>query len=140
MTRLALIAAPLLLAACVTPALTEDAIDRGEWALVGIGGQDVDWGVTLAFAGDGFSGQAPCNRYFGQTGAALPALAIDSIGATRMACPDLDREQAWFETLKSVQRAEMDQGHLFLIGPEGLVVEFVRDPAKDPCLSCLAAQ
>ena len=69
-----------------------------------------------------------------------PALASHLIRAPPLACPHLSRVPACFETLKSVQRPEIDQGHLFLIGPEVLVVEFVRDRPKDPCLSCLAAQ
>ena len=55
-----------------------------------------------------------------------------------MACPDLAAESAYFQALEAMQSAEITDNHLFLIGPEGRVMEFTRDPAKDgTCLSCL---
>lgn len=137
------IAAATLLAACVTPAVSQDSrVGTGEWHLIAVGGEAVDWTASIAFAADGtVSGQAPCNRWFGTNAVPLPGVQIDGIGATKMACPDLAAEAAWFETLGQVRQAEVDQGHLFLIGREGLVVEFVADPAAgEPCLSCLARQ
>lgn len=137
--RFAPLLAALALAACVTPALSEDEIAGVDWHLVGLEGQAVDWAATLRIDGDKLSGQAPCNRWFGTTTAALPAVSIQGIGATKMACPDLAAESAYFETLQAMQRVELDQGHLFLIGPEGRIMEFAKDP-KEPCLSCLARQ
>lgn len=129
----------LSLAACVTPALSDDGIAGVDWHLVGLEGQEVGWAASLRFEGDKVTGKAPCNRWFATNAAALPAVSIQSIGATKMACPDLAAESAYFETLQAMQRAELDQGHLFLIGPEGRVVEFATDP-EAPCLSCLARQ
>ena len=137
--RFAPLFAALALAACVTPALSEDEIAGVDWHLVGLEGQTVDWVASLRIEGDKLSGKAPCNRWFGTNSAALPAVAIQGIGATKMACPDLAAESAYFEALHAMQRAELDLGHLYLIGPEGRVMEFARDPAE-PCLSCLARQ
>jgi heat shock protein HslJ len=131
--------AALALAACVTPALSGQ-IEGGDWHLIGLEGTPAPFRATIAFEGDRVGGQAPCNRWFGTNRAALPEVAIDAIGATKMACPDLAAESAWFETLQAMTRAELDQGHLFLIGAEGRVLEFVRDPAVgEPCLSCTPA-
>lgn len=130
---------PLLaLAACVTPALS-DEIPGVDWHLVGLEGQDIDWQASLRIDGDKVTGKAPCNRFFGANSATLPAISFAAMGATRMACTDLQAENAYFEALQSMQRAELDQRHLFLIGPEGRIMEFARDPA-DTCLSCLARQ
>ncbi len=134
-----LLCAALALAACVTPALSDDEIAGVDWHLVGLEGQEVEWTASLRFDGDKVSGKAPCNRWFGTNSAALPAIAIQAIGATKMACDHLDAEDAYFETLQAMQRVELDQGHLFLIGPEGRIVEFALDP-EEPCLSCLARQ
>jgi heat shock protein HslJ len=71
--------------------------------------------------------------------ATLPEFSLGPVRATRMACPDLPAETVFFEVLRAMQRAELDQGHLYLTGPEGRVMEFARDPAE-PCLSCLARQ
>lgn len=138
--RLALfVSAALSLTACVTPALSDPEIAGVDWHLVGLEGQEVDWEASLRLDGDKVSGKAPCNRWFATNAAALPAVSIQSIGATKMACPDLAAESAYFEALQAMQRAELDQGHLFLIGPEGRIVEFATD-AGQPCLSCLARQ
>ena len=131
--------AALGLAACVPPTQTGGEIFGVDWILVGIEGQAVDWRASLRLDGDKAGGQAPCNRWFASNEVAFPAVAITRIGATRMACPELAAEQAYFETLEAMQRAELDQGHLFLIGREGRLMEFARDPGA-PCLSCLARQ
>ena len=137
--RFAPLFAALALAACVTPALSEDEIAGVDWHLVGLEGQTVDWAASLRIEGDKLSGKAPCNRWFGTNTVALPAVAIQGIGATKMACPDLAAESAYFETLQAMQRAELDQGHLYLIGPEGRIMEFAKDE-NEPCLSCLSRQ
>ena len=135
----ALAAATLGLAGCVPPTQTTAEVAGVEWLLVGIEGQAVDWRASLRLEGDKASGQAPCNRWFASNSAALPGINLGEIGATRMACPDLAAESAYFEALQAMQRTEVDQGHLFLIGMEGRIMEFARDP-NQPCLSCLARQ
>ena len=137
--RFATLFAALALAACVPPALSEDEIAGVDWHLVGLEGQSVDWTASLRIDGDKLSGKAPCNSWFAKTSATLPEVSIGPIGATRMACPDLAAETVFFEALSAMQRAELDQGHLYLIGPEGRIMEFATDP-KEPCLSCLARQ
>lgn len=134
-----LAALALTLAACVAQA--DDAITGTEWHLIGIEGQRAPAPLSLLLDDQGkASGQAPCNRWFASNGAALPALALSDIGATKMACPDLAVEQAYFEALAAMERVELAGGHLFLIGPEGRVLEFTADPAADPaddtCQSC----
>lgn len=126
------------LAACVSPALS-DEIAGVDWHLVGLEGQEIAWNASLRLDGDKVTGKAPCNRYFGTNAATLPAISFGGMGATRMACPDLAAETVYFEALQAMQRAELDQGHLYLIGPEGRIMEFARDPTE-PCLSCLARQ
>lgn len=127
-----------VLAACVAPALA-DEISGTDWHLVGLEGQKVEWQASLRLDGDKVSGKAPCNRYFGTNAATLPEISFGGMGATKMACPDLAAEDAYFSALQAMQRAELDQGHLFLIGPEGRIIEFAMD-ADQPCLSCVARQ
>ena len=137
--RLFPILAALSLAACVTPAQSQAEIEGVDWHLVGLEGQTVAWTASLRFDGKGVSGNAPCNSWGARNGASLPEVSIAALRATRMACPDLKAESAFFEALQAMQRAELDQGHLYLIGPEGRIMEFARDPGE-PCLSCLARQ
>ncbi|MBK6469063.1 MAG: META domain-containing protein [Rhodobacter sp.] len=129
----------LILAASLSfafPAYAE-GID-GDWHLIGIEGQPAPAPLSISFATDGtFSGQAPCNRFFGTVTGTLPALSLGSIGATRMACPEMATEAAYFESLDAMQSAELAEDRLFLIGPEGRVLEFARKTGEDmPCLSC----
>jgi heat shock protein HslJ len=131
--------AALSMAACVTPAMSEAEIEGVDWHLVGLEGQTVSWAASLRLDGTQVGGKAPCNTWFAKNPATLPEVSIRAIGATRMACPDLKGESAYFDALTAMQRAELDQGHLFLIGPEGRIMEFARDPGE-PCLSCLARQ
>lgn len=53
-----------------------------------------------------------------------------------MACDQMAAEDAYFRALQAVTKAEVDQEHLFLIGAEGRVLEFARDPADTKCLTC----
>ncbi len=134
MTRL-LPALTLALAAACTPALATGI--GGEWHLVGIEGSRAPAAATIVFAADGkVSGKAPCNRYFGSYSGELPDIALSPLGATRMACDQLEAEAAYFEALQAMTRAEVDQDHLFLIGAKGGVLEFSRDPDDGLCITC----
>ena len=114
--RFASLLAALALAACVTPALSEDEIAGVDWHLVGLEGQTVDWAASLRIDGDKLSGQAPCNRWFATNAAALPAVSIQAIGATKMACPDIGKEAAYFIALQAVDTMEKTAGFLRLTG------------------------
>ena len=134
MTRL-LPALTLALAAACTPALATGI--GGEWHLVGLDGSRAPAAVTIVFTTDGkVSGKAPCNRYFGGYSGELPQIALSQIGATRMACDRLEAEDAYFRALQAVTHAEVADEHLFLIGPEGRVLEFARDPEDGTCITC----
>lgn len=137
--RLSPLFAALALAACVSPAMSEGEIEGVDWHLVGLEGQAVDWQASIRFDGDSVQGKAPCNGFGGRNGAALPAVSLGALRATRMACPELKQEGAFFAALGAMQRAEIDQGHLYLTGAEGRIMEFARTPGE-PCLSCLARQ
>lgn len=130
----------ILTALCLltSPALAEE-ITAGEWQLLALDGARFAESASLAIDAAGkIAGRAPCNRYFGTNGATLPALSLGGLGATRMACGALAEEQAYLTALGAMTAAELRDDHLILTGPEGRVMEFVRDPgAKDlVCLTC----
>lgn len=133
MTRL--LPALALCAAACTPAVATEI--GGEWTLVGLDGSRPSAAATIVFATDGtVSGKAPCNRYFGSYGGDLPEIALSPLGATKMACEALEAESAYFAALQAVTHAEVADEHLFLIGPEGRVLEFARDPDDQSCITC----
>ncbi|MFP5480226.1 MAG: META domain-containing protein, partial [Alphaproteobacteria bacterium] len=139
MRRLSLAA---LLAVTTTAACAVEPDPVGvDWQLLAVDGAVVDHAATLRIEADGtLGGKAPCNSWSSQNGAALPDLALRGIRATRMACDRLAEEQAFFAVLEVMTRAEMDEdSHLILTGPEGRVLEFVRDrSAGETCKTCRA--
>jgi heat shock protein HslJ len=128
MTRLTL-ATCLALASCITPVLSAEPIVGIDWQLLAIDGQVTDTVATLRMDDVGnVSGRAPCNRWFAVTAAPLPAFQLTGIGATRMACDDLAKEDAFFDALSDMQTAALDgDRNLILTAPDGRSMEFVQD-------------
>ena len=81
--------------------------------------------ATIQFAEDGrVTGQAPCNSYFAAQTAPYPAFNVESIGATRMACPDLAAETQFFTALQSMSRSEVLGDTLILRNDAGREMVF----------------
>jgi heat shock protein HslJ len=98
------------------------------WRLLAIDGKPVDVRTTLLVGDDNqISGQAACNRYSVTNRTALPALQLGPIRATRMACPRLAEEQAYFDALSRMTALKSDAGTLILMDPAGRRMEFVPD-------------
>lgn len=133
----------LLFATCLAIAPLSafaSAVEGVDWHLRAMDGQRVEVSATFRIEADGtVGGQAPCNRYGTTNAAALPAVKLGPIAATRMACDRLDLEQAFFDILAGIDMLALggDQA-LILTGPEGHSLEFVRDPMLDPaaCMTC----
>jgi len=88
--------------------------------------------TTIRFEGDEFSGQGPCNRYFGSrnTNPNVPGL-FGPVGATRMMCPETQMlyEDQYFEALGGVRDASIEGDRLVLeweAGDEDGELVFVR--------------
>jgi heat shock protein HslJ len=113
-----------------------------DWQLLAVDGKVVELDVTatLRIEADGqIGGQAPCNRWSARNGAALPALQLGAIRATRMACDRLAEEQAFFDTLAAMTDMREDGGrNLILAGSDGRTMEFVADRMNSltRCLTC----
>ena len=65
------------------------------------------------------SGRAPCNGYFGKTTVPYPWFQVETIGATKMACPNLSDETDYFNRLKSMTLSEVSGDTLILSNDEG---------------------
>lgn len=97
------------------------------WSLTQTSYGEAPKGVTLVFERNGtFSGQAPCNRYFGRSTVPYPWFESGPIGATRMACSALDQEQAYFAALTGVRLAEVSGRVLILSDSGGASLTFER--------------
>jgi heat shock protein HslJ len=130
--RHALFAASILALTACTGAGADEAVPPDylaiEWKLIALDGAPFPAQATIDFSQPGrVSGQAPCNRWFAGQTAPLPQFAVAAVGATRMACPDLAAEAAFFEALATMTRAEVTGPvNLTLTGDKGRSMEFVR--------------
>jgi heat shock protein HslJ len=133
----------LALALLMTPSVaTAREISGIDWQLLAIDQQVVGFDIVATFRieTDGtITGKAPCNRYGSVNGAALPALSLGGIRATRMACDRLAEEQAFLDALSVMTTATPEgSANLILTGPDGRSMEFVLDRMNSltRCLTC----
>ncbi|MFK7836076.1 MAG: META domain-containing protein [Sulfitobacter sp.] len=81
------------------------AADRS-WHLVELRGSAFEAQATIAFPRRNvITGQAPCNRYTSSNITPYPWFDAGPIAATRMACPDLADESAFFKALEEATQA-----------------------------------
>lgn len=99
------------------------------WILVSLDGKPFPARATLTFPETGrIAGQAPCNRYFAEMRAEYPWFKAERIGATRMACPDLDHETAYFTALSEMTLAYVEGEDLILASDAGREMVFTVAP------------
>ncbi len=91
------------------------------WTLVEQNGAPFSQRATLIFGEDGqVSGQAPCNRFTFTNTLPYPWFETGPVAATKMACPDLDAEDAFFTTLGGMTRAILgEDGKMTMANDEG---------------------
>ena len=128
----------MLLVSCMkqaTPPLVADAagIEGIQWYLTEVGGSPVS-----PMAGDkqphmlldpeekqatGFAG---CNQFFGSYERDGSSLTFGPMGATRMACPDLETglETSVFEALESTRKWKRSDGELLLLDGDAVLARF----------------
>ncbi len=84
---------------------TGGALENTYWILssmkFGVNEVDMDGAkkTTIAFGTDGLEGKAPCNSYFADFSAKGTTLSVTSLGATEMACDELNLENQYLGLL-----------------------------------------
>jgi heat shock protein HslJ len=127
-------AALLLLAACAVPMGPETEVPEGNWLLPGttwrlveLNGAPAAAPTTVTLTEDGrIEGQGPCNRFTAEYSGRWPDLRFQPAAATRMACPDLAAEAAFFDAIGAVDAAALGADGLTLTGPGAVRLRFVR--------------
>ena len=100
------------------------AADR-VWTLQELNGAPFPALATLSFPNPGqIAGQAPCNRYFSSMTTPYPWFETGSVGGTRMACPEMGAETAFFAALQRATLSEVVQDTLILSDTDGLSMVF----------------
>ncbi|MGR3270101.1 META domain-containing protein [Thalassococcus profundi] len=110
-----------LLAACSADE-TVFSYGAGErtFAVQSIDGDGFDARATLSFPEPGrIAGRAPCNAYSGAQLVPYPWFEAGEIIATKMACPDLAAEAAYFEALAEMALVKVEDGTMRLWNDAG---------------------
>lgn len=92
------------------------------WQLERMGLDEVkEVAVTLDFAPEEMriSGRSFCNRYMASYTLEASRLQLSPIGSTRMACPELEQEQRYFDLLSKVRGYRLEAEHLRLLDSTG---------------------
>lgn len=76
------------------------------------------------------NGRGGCNRFFGNYDMDGDKLKFSPIGATRMACPDLQTESEFFRVLETVDAYSIKEGLLSLKSKGNVVAVFFK--AEEP--------
>lgn len=76
-------------------------------------------------------GMAGCNRFFGAYELDGMTLKFSQMGATRMSCPDMNVETAFFKMLENTDRFEIKERKLLLMHGNQVLAEFKEEPLKE---------
>jgi len=100
------------------------AADR-VWVLTELDGAAFSAKATMQFPEPGkIAGAAPCNRYSGAMTAPYPWFEAGQLAVTRMACPDIAAESAFFEALSGMTQSEVSGNTLILSNEAGREMVF----------------
>lgn len=126
MIRLIAACALLFGTACVgDESLAKYGTSGKVWSLSEIDGAAFGALANMEFDEAGWiKGQAPCNRYSVQQKAPYPWFEVGPTMATKMACPDLAAENAFFTALSAMTLSEVGNTTLILSNDAGRTMVF----------------
>lgn len=103
----------------------------GSWVLLNDDNEEVglqNKSLNIVFSKEGqtlkINGFAGCNNYFGNFTNYLGNITISNIASTRMACPQSEVEQNYFELLRQVNRFERKDNDLMLYKDNLLLLHY----------------
>ncbi|MBD3664599.1 META domain-containing protein [Sulfitobacter aestuariivivens] len=103
---------------------------EGTWRLVELNGASFEATATLAFTDrNKIGGTGPCNSYTARMDVPFPWWGTGPIAATRMTCPDVAAETAYFTALSAAKLSEVRDARLILSAEDGtaLLIFSARD-------------
>tara|TARA_R110002096_G_scaffold14582_2_gene50618 strand:- start:32536 stop:32916 length:381 start_codon:yes stop_codon:yes gene_type:complete len=97
------------------------------WVLTALNDAPPKSQVTLTFPKQGkIAGKAPCNRYFGTQTKPYPWFETGPIASTKMACPNLNEEINYLQTLNKATSAKVTKTTLILSNDTGALLTYKR--------------
>jgi heat shock protein HslJ len=98
------------------------------WQLTELGNAPFNPQATLSFPAPGqISGQGPCNSFTASQDVPYPWFRAGPIASTRMACPDMAAETAFFTALSEATLSEDLGNTLILSNDDGVLLVFRSD-------------
>ncbi len=95
------------------------------WTLTELRGAPFDAAATLEFPErDQIAGSGPCNRFTATQNVPYPWFGVGPIAATRMACPDLEAETAYFNALAEASVSVITKDTLTLSDENDVLLVF----------------
>ena len=130
----------MLLVSCMKQATPPPGAQTGgiegiQWYLTEVGGSpvspmadDKQPHILLDPAENQATGFAGCNNFFGRYELNGSLLTFGPMGATRMACPDLEMglEASVFEALENTRQWKIEGGDLLLLKADDILARFSR--------------
>jgi len=102
-----------------------------KWVAESLNGKEIKFkesesGVFVTFEADGKKvfGRAGCNRFFGVYEKNESALTFSGMGATKMACPDMDIETIFFKVLEDTKSFAIKNDKLTLKDDNNVIAVF----------------
>lgn len=102
-----------------------------KWVLETLNGEKVELAdpenkmfIQFDIAEKRVNGRAACNRFFGNFELDDSKLKFSPMGATRMACPDLQKETEFFQMLDKVDSYEIKDNTLLFLSKGEVVATF----------------
>jgi heat shock protein HslJ len=127
MLRLSLLL-PLLLGYCTDETLTGYGAQGQDFVLISINDQPFPARATIRFPEEGqIAGQGPCNSFSATQDLPYPWFKAGPIAATKRACPELDAEALFFQTLSEMTLSEVSGPNLILSTSEGQTMVFLAE-------------
>ena len=127
MLRVALLI-PLLLGYCKDETLTGHGAAEQVFTLVSINDAPFEANATISFPEEGqIAGQGPCNSFTATQDVPYPWFKAGPIAATKTACPDLNAEALYFETLSNMTLSEVSGPNLILSTADGEKMVFLAE-------------
>jgi heat shock protein HslJ len=131
------------------PGAQTAGIEGIQWYLTEVGGSQVSPlagdkqpHILLAPARKQATGFAGCNHFFGSYELDGSSLTFGPMGATRMACPDLETglETSVFDALERTRKWNIEGGDLLLLEADAVLARFSQEKYLPPAGPVLAAQ
>ena len=117
---IALMAAGLALLAAPDETISGYADREATYVVTELAGQPFEASASVRFPEPGLvQGRGPCNAYSASQNAPYPWIQIDPIMATKVACPDLAAEDAFFAFLSGATLVEVSGPVIILTNEAG---------------------